>query len=301
MKGRAAGAGCAGGGARLGMKGRAAGAGPGRLSAEALLGGVRKRELARLPAMYEVSRAATELCCLLFALVGVLELCVDREEHDACLETARVFAYGYRSDRGTYSLSELHRRAMLAWSHRVTADPNFVDNVLAPYRPSNTTKIRVDIARAILERGNTNRCDFATRIRNSLTKSHVCLLRWCEEMLSRRGASPVACKVEGFHPRPKSPPTPHRTSLAFPFLETIPKTKYRKSLADKTLAKQLTREKIRDVYGKHYPGKNVDEVLEHFAPDREVIALRNAQVKFRLLDKPDPPPALDFDTLKDLY
>ena len=94
---------------------------------------------------------------------------------------------------------------------------------------------------------------------------------------------------------------PHRTSLAFPFLETIPKTKYRKSLADKTLAKQLIREKIRDVYGKHYPGKNVDEVLEHFAPDREVIALRNAQVKFRLLDKPDPPPALDFDTLKDLY
>ena len=149
-----------------------------RKTAKYLLTGVRRAELARLPRDYQVSRAATELCCAIFALVGTLELCMDREEHDACLETARVFAFGYRSDRGTFSLTERQRRAIFAWSHRVTAaDPNFVDNVLAPFRPTDVTETRLSIAHAILARGDTHRCDIATRIRNSLTKSHVCLLR----------------------------------------------------------------------------------------------------------------------------
>ena len=282
-------------------------------SAEELLAGVRRAELARLPRDYQLSRAATELCCVLFALVGALELCMDRAEHDACLETARVFAFGYRSDRGTYSLTEQQRGAMFAWSHRVTAsDPNFVDNVLAPFRAAtDVTETRLAIAKAIVARGDTHRSDFATRIRSSLTKSHVYLLRWCEEMIRRRdgtaaslpavSVSPPAPKLQGFRPRPKSPQSPERTSLAFPFLETIPKNEYRQTLADTTMAKQLTHEKLRAVYGKHYPGKNLKDVLTHFAPNREVVALRNAQVKFNLLDKPDPPPALDFETLKDLY
>ena len=125
-------------------------------------------------------------------------------------------------------------------------------------------------------------------------------------MIRRRASDAItlpAMKVatRGFRPRPKSPRTPERTSLAFPFLETIPKSNYSQTLADTTMAKQLTLEKLRDVYRKHYPGKNLKDVLAHFAPNREVIALRNAQVKFQLFDKPDPPPALDFETLKDSY
>lgn len=275
---------------------------PTRRLARDILSDVKLTELARLSKSYQISRAATELCCVLFALIGNLEMCLGRDEHDLCLAHARVFAFGYRSDRGTYSISKAQRQAILMWSHRITTDPNFVDVILANFHPNDVTKKRLEIAKAILERGSTHRCDFETRIRSSLTKSHVRILRWCEEMVRRRSINTIRASPRiGFYPRPKSPLESERTSLAFKYIETRKRQNYVQTLADTTIGKERTQSKIREVYKECYPKKNVDEVIEHFSPNREVIALRKAQERFKLFDKPDALPELDFDSLKDSY
>ena len=191
---------------------------------------------------------------------------------------------------------------MLMWSHRVTTDPNFLDSILASFHPNDVTQKRLEIAKAILERGSTHRCDFETRIRSSLTKSHVCILRWCEEMIRRRDINiATTSPCIGFCPRPKSPPELERTSLAFKYIETRKRQSYVQTLADTTIDRERTQSKIREVYKEYYPKKNVEEVINHFSPNREVVALRQAQEKFNLFDKPYPVPDLDFNNLKDLY
>jgi hypothetical protein len=175
-------------------------------------------------------------------------------------------------------------------------DESFTEQ-LSNVDPSTIAKDRLDAAKAILKRGDTKRSkrvvSFESRIRDTLTASHVYLLTWCVTVIAAcengweeqelRGEHKSFAGVSSNANDDDSKARTRRSSLAFNFLTTIPEEKQKvKSIADKTMVgvgRELTVRMIQEMMVKHCPGKNVNESIQQFLGS-EVVLLRKLQMKY---------------------
>jgi len=232
----------------------------------------------------------------------------DTIQHHAILKCVENAAFQYRSSYGTYNISLIEKAALCQWAHRISTDPNLTTHLLIQRDPRTIPKESLKMAKAILNRGhlknnNTTKrsCDFPTRVRNTLTTSHVHLLTWCTEMVQHQlrlpqmlpisddaddgdghGTTPAAGTAAGKSDQADTSNKP--SSLAFNFLPTIPATiKYVKTVQDSTMGggRRTTINEIKILYATYEPNKNVRCALEEFQGN-EVVLLRKLLIKHGL-------------------
>ena len=269
---------------------------------------IKRSHLATITQVRHLNRAATELFCVLYVLLvqyptSVQEMdAFDTVQHNAILKCVENAAFQYRSSYGTYNISLEERAALCQWAHRISTEPNLTTQLLVQIDPRSIPKKSLKMAKAILNRGhlknnNTTKrsCDFPTRVRNTLTTSHVHLLTWCTEMVQHQlrlppmlsvgdddghghGTIPAACNSDQGDTSNKP------SSLAFNFLPTIPATiKYVKTVQDSTMGggRRNTINEIKILYATYEPNKNVRCALEEFQGN-EVVLLRKLLIKHGL-------------------
>ena len=275
---------------------------------------IKLSHLATITQVRHLNRAATELFCLLYVLLvqcptSVQEMdAFDTIQHHAILKCVENAAFQYRSSYGTYNISLIEKAALCQWAHRISTDPNLTTHLLIQRDPRTIPKESLKMAKAILNRGhlknnNTTKrsCDFPTRVRNTLTTSHVHLLTWCTEMVQHQlrlpqmlpisddaddgdghGTTPAAGTATGKSDQADTSNKP--SSLAFNFLPTIPATiKYVKTVQDSTMGggRRTTINEIKILYATYEPNKNVRCALEEFQGN-EVVLLRKLLIKHGL-------------------
>ena len=275
---------------------------------------IKLSHLATITQVRHLNRAATELFCLLYVLLvqcptSVQEMdAFDTIQHHAILKCVENAAFQYRSSYGTYNISLIEKAALCQWAHRISTDPNLTTHLLIQRDPRTIPKESLKMAKAILNRGhlknnNTTKrsCDFPTRVRNTLTTSHVHLLTWCTEMVQHQlrlpqmlpisddaddgdghGTTPAAGTAAGKSDQADTSNKP--SSLAFNFLPTIPATiKYVKTVQDSTMGggRRTTINEIKILYATYEPNKNVRCALEEFQGN-EVVLLRKLLIKHGL-------------------
>lgn len=256
---------------------------------------IKQDHLACLTAMRHLTRAPHELFCLLFCLLckklPESSPAIAKEMDDRCMRCCNNVAIGYRTRSGVYDINEIDRTTLRDWAVSTTVNEGFIDQ-LSNINPLDIEKDRMDTARAIVKRGDTKRSkrsvSFESRIRDTLTQSHVYLLQWCVGMIG--GADGEEGEEEvNMHKSLTSVSSVSKTergdevsSLAFPFLPTIPpEIPYVKSMADRTMVggRMQTIKMIREMMAMHCPEKNVNESIELFL-GREVVLLRKLQSSF---------------------
>ena len=252
---------------------------------------IKHDHLACLTAMRHLTRAPHELFCLLFCLLckklSESSPASAKEMDDRCMCCCNNVAIGYRTRSGAYDINEIDRKTLRDWAVSTTVNEGFIDQ-LSNINPLDIEKDRMDTARAIVKRGDTKRSkrsvSFESRIRDTLTQSHVYLLQWCvgmigcekeEEVIAHKSLTSVSSVS-------KTERGDKVSSLAFPFLPTIPlEIPYVKSMADRTMVggRMQTIKMIREMMAMHCPEKNVNESIELFL-GREVVLLRKLQSSY---------------------
>jgi hypothetical protein len=240
-----------------------------------------------------LNRAAHELYCLLHCLIIESE-CINSLEYEALCICVNNAANGYCTSSGTYSLTQQHRNMLRDWAYRTST--NNIQNTLLSINPSLISKEKINVAISIINRGNINskyrKYSFITRIKNSLTPSHVHLYQWCLDIVQlRRGTQSIASLmnyknediVEGNNMKDAKEKEKQylksrirKSSLSFHFLPTIPtKKKYVETIADQTMhnGRKLIINEIKHIYKMNCPGKNINNILKKYY-GKEVILLR---------------------------